>query len=234
MTADKSNNIPTIAAAAVETALVAARLEALAPLGGAATGIIANYLMGRFQSAAAIFKSATAEAGAEAGHFRGDDQLASAAHRYARAVRDQAADANLRILADAMIGLARREELWATDFLKYADIIAPLSRDELILIGLMMAEDQTFYESPRPRDSGGDLWKIVVTAAVTVPPVERLFPSVKHLDAVAARALRSGLILPIAGFDGTSYELSPMGREFRAVVNIGAALKAHPPESRGR
>jgi len=35
--------------------------------------------------------------------------------------RDQAADENLHLLAQAMLGLARRHTLWASDFLKIAD-----------------------------------------------------------------------------------------------------------------
>jgi hypothetical protein len=127
-----------------------------------------------------------------------------------------------------MIGLARRQELWASDFLKYAEIIAPLSRDELIVIGRLMAEDAKLATPPPPGST--ELWQTIKTL--------ELFPNEQYLAAVAARAQRSGLINPITGFDGTHYELSPMPPSSccRAVFAPDPALVhgAEMAESRGR
>jgi hypothetical protein len=182
------------------------------------TTTVARYLLGRQEAAVGILRSELERSGATAADFKDVEQLAAAAVRYHRAARDQAADENLRILAQAMIGLARRDELWASDFLKYAEILAPLSRDELILIGRLMVEDASFYATPRPPNSGAGLWKIVADDAVAI------FSSAEYVAAVAARAQRSGLIVPITGYGGTTYELSPIGREVRGVVDIAAAM----------
>jgi hypothetical protein len=101
-----------------------------------ATTTIGRYLLGRHERARDILRSQLEQAGASEQDFRDADQLAAAGVRYMRAARDQAADENLRTLAQAMIGLARRSELWATDFLKYAELLVPLSQDELILLSL--------------------------------------------------------------------------------------------------
>jgi hypothetical protein len=124
--------------------------EGEAPIAGFATGAVLRYLLGRQDTARGTLRSQLERSGVTAADFKDTEQLAAAALRYMRAARDQAADENLRVLAQAMVGLARRYELWASDFLRYAEILAPLSRDELILIGTLMKEDQEFYTTPRP------------------------------------------------------------------------------------
>ncbi len=207
--------LPDAIGATIETAFVWAKAEILAPGAGFAASAIARYLLGRQGAGRGILRSELERAGATAADFRDADQFAAAAVRYMRAARDQAADENLRILARAMIGLARRDELWASDFLKYAEILAQLSRDELIVIGWLMRADAKLAPPPPPGST--DLWQTLKMAD--------LFPSEEYLAAVAARAQRSGLISPITGFDGTHYELSPIGREVRAVVDISEALE---------
>jgi hypothetical protein len=216
--ANRPDLLPEGIGATIETAFQLAGKEILGPLGGFAATAVVRYLFGRQEAARGILRSQLERAGASAEDFRDAEQLAAAAWRYIRAARDQTADENLRILAQAMIGLARRSEVWASDFLKYAEILAPLSRDELILIGQLMADDMDFYLSPRPPNSGPNLWKLVEEHLVA------RFGSEEEVAAAAARAQRSGLLVPITGFDGTHYELSPGARDLRQIVDIEAAL----------
>jgi hypothetical protein len=210
-----------------ETAAVLMGHDLMAPAAGFGGAAVAQYLLGRFQRGSAIAQSEFQRANATADDFRDREQLSAAAWGYMRAARNQAADENLRILAQAMIGCARRQELWANDFLRYADMLAPLSRDELILIGRMMADEQKFNSSPRPPDSGLTLWNITANSLVKEPPSRGIFPSVAYLSTIATRATRSGLIYPITTVTGIAAELSPIGREVRNLINIDAALKEH-------
>ena len=134
--------IPEAIRETIETAFVWAKAEVLAPGAGFVATAVVQYLLGRQEAARGILRSELERAGASVADFKDVDQLAAAAVRYHRAARDQAADANLRILAQAMIGLARRDELWASDFLKYADILSPLNRDELVLLVKIMEADR--------------------------------------------------------------------------------------------
>jgi len=189
------DTLPEAVSAAIEAALIWSGLEILAPGARFATTTIGRYLLGRHERARDILRSQLEQAGASEQDFRDADQLAAAGVRYMRAARDQAADENLRILAQAMIGLARRQELWASDFLKFSEIVAPLSRDELILVGLLMSEHKQFYSVPRPENSDGDLWRIIVENSQN----SSLFPTSQYLWTVAARAQRSGLIIQAIG-----------------------------------
>jgi hypothetical protein len=140
-------------------------------------------------------------------------------YRYARAVRDQTAEENLRLLVQAMHGLAAREELWVSDFLKFADILAALSRDEIILIGRMMAEDAAWARRAEPMEERPSVWHLV-----TISELGGLFESEAYLTATAGRAVRSGLIIAQTGWGSLVFELSPQGRQAREFLNIDAAL----------
>lgn len=217
--------LPELVGAVIETAMIAVGADIAAPGAGLAGSEVMRYLQGRLTNANAILRSQLERAGATASDFRDAQQLAAVAVRYHRAARDQAADENLRILAEAMVGLARRSELWASDFLKYADILAPLSRDELIFVGGLMAADRAIRAEHRDLPRNSAIWHGVANEMI------RQFPSKEHMEAIAARAQRSGMILPISGFDGTLFELSPLGREVREFVDIEAAVRATAEEA---
>ncbi|HUC61614.1 MAG TPA: hypothetical protein VMF53_06630 [Alphaproteobacteria bacterium] len=225
--------IPATVGALVETAFILARKDAVAPLAGLASTAITEVLIANEDRAERILRGAVERWGVEAHEFEAPNQLAAAIIRYADVARHQAAAENLEVLADAMLGLARRHVLFASDFLKFAEIVAPLSRDELLLIGALMDEDAKFYATPRPPNSQGALWKIVRDRLVRLPPETGTFPDLDTLNATAARATRSGLLVPLAGFGGTTYALSPIGRKLREIVDINAAIRradaAHAP-----
>jgi hypothetical protein len=120
--------IPDAIGAFIETAFVYGKAEVAAPVAGLATAAILRYLTGKLDTARNILRSQLERAGVTAADFRDAEQFGAAALRYIRAARDQTADENLRILAQAMVGLARRRVLWASDFLKFAEVLAPPQR----------------------------------------------------------------------------------------------------------
>lgn len=216
--------LPTIIGAAVETAFTYAKQELLAPGGAAAGALLADYIAKRVNQSRQVVLSELERLGATADDFKDAEQFAAAAFRFTRATRDQTADENLRLLAQAMVGLARREKLWASEFLKYADILSNLSRDEIILIGALMSEDEKFHAVARPENSEARVWQLTKIAVVSHPYG---LPSEDYAQAVAGRAMRSGLVVSIPGFDGVFYGLSVIGREARQFVNIQIALNPY-------
>lgn len=221
MAGKSSNILPATIGVTIEMAAVWLGHEILAPGVGFAASAVAQYLFHRGDIATTILRSELERAGAE--DFQDAEQFAAAAVRYMRAARDQAANENLTILAQAMIGCARRQELWASDFLRYADILAPLSRDELILIGVAFVEDKTFEDQPRPEAPpvavAFELWKTIVDKAAP-----KLGGS-QSVWATAAQAQRSGIVtLEAGGFGGVWFSVSPLGRRIRDIVDIDRAV----------
>jgi hypothetical protein len=214
--------LPQAISAVVEAAFAYGGGEVIAPVAGLAASVVTRYLIGRHERAHRILRSQLRLAGANESDFRDSEQLAAAGVRFFRAAREQAADENLRLLAQAMVGLARRHELWSSEFLKYAEIIAPLSRDELILIGALMTED--LDATARGPNLRTEIWRAVVDKLTR----EGIFRIAEEVPAVAARAQRSGLIVYMAGFDGGFYQLTPLGRDIRDVVDVDAVIREAP------
>jgi len=59
-------------------------------------------------------------------------------YRYLRAAQEGAARINLTLLAQVLSGQARLGLVKADDFLYYADILTPMLRDEILLIGCIL------------------------------------------------------------------------------------------------
>jgi hypothetical protein len=68
-------------------------------------------------------------------HVANEDDAIAIIHRYLLAARDGAGKRNLRLLAKVTVGLAQRDQLYADEFNKYADICARLTRDQIFVIG---------------------------------------------------------------------------------------------------
>jgi hypothetical protein len=59
-------------------------------------------------------------------------------YRYLRAAQEGAARVNLRLLAQVFCGQARLGLIKADEFLYYADVLTPLRRDEILLMGSIL------------------------------------------------------------------------------------------------
>jgi hypothetical protein len=222
-----SNGLPDVVGVTIEAVFNFAGQELAAPIAGLAASSLAAYLADRYRSAKSILISELQHAGASAKDFEDAKEFAAGAFRYTRATRDQAADENLRLLAQAMIGLARSDKLWASDFIKYADMLAPLSRDEIIVIGELIAE----YDKQAAKQSHSTA-RTAAWGFLCHTLLDRgLFPSRGHIEAVAVRAQRSGLITAVVTGgvasmpSGTVYAPSALAHEVKKFVDMAAALK---------
>ncbi len=63
------------------------------------------------------------------------DEAVAVLLRYGRAGQEGAARLNLRLMAKVIAGQAERRSLYADEFLRYADILAGLRREEIVLLG---------------------------------------------------------------------------------------------------
>lgn len=63
------------------------------------------------------------------------DQIVAVLLRYGRAAQEGTARLNLRLMAKVIAGQVERRCLYADEFLRYADLLAGLRREEIILLG---------------------------------------------------------------------------------------------------
>lgn len=83
------------------------------------------------------------------GQFQNVDghEAISVVERYLRAAVEGTAKQNLRLLAQVIRGMANNKILKAPSFIKYAGILGTLTEDEIRLLGIMIGEEESCYES---------------------------------------------------------------------------------------
>jgi hypothetical protein len=144
--------------------------------------------------------------------------------RYQRAAEEGTAWLNLRLLAAVFAEQVTHRSIAADDFLYLADILAPLKRDEVILLGTMFRLRGDGAEPPKsPRD-------------VQIEAIEELVPDVfknaEYFMATAISLLRTGLLVASAppttyGGGGNGFIFKPTRALLRlsALANIEGVLE---------
>ena len=118
------------------------------------------------------------------------DAVVAILERYARAAREGAARLNLRLMAKVIAGQAHLGNLVADEFLYYADLLASLRREEVILLATL----HRLKSAPEvlETDEGGQHNKVEeLTVAELVP---RLFDTEEILRAVMGGLTRTSLV----------------------------------------
>ncbi len=144
------------------------------------------------------------------------------AYRYALAVRDGAARRNLRLLAKAMVSLAKRDRLFSDEFNKYADVLSRMTRDQILVLGRYYAlAQEEAQETPDMELARSNAWKRTIGELV---PAE--FPDKRYVESVCSQAIGLGLIIPVSAFGGLAYSLSPIMDEIGQLVDFQDVLAA--------
>lgn len=145
-----------------------------------------------------------------------EDEAIAVIYRYMLAVKNGAAHRNMRLLARAIAGLARRDKLFSDEFGKYAHCLENLTRDQILVLGRL------HYYKQRLRDgaSSQEVWQPLIKELV---PDQ--FETVEHLMTACVSALPSGLVLNPLDFDSTGYfTTSPLMDELVSFVDFENGL----------
>lgn len=209
-------------------------------------GAVAEAALGRFQQqriekARTVLQEEISRGSKRPMQAASEEEGAAIVYRYLRAAQEGAARLNLRLMAQAMVGTVSDAPMMADEFLYYAELLAPLRRDELILLGQMcrLADELIPESSTMP-----DVKQMAPSPAYHCYGriAERLVPSVFEnglaFGAAAASLVRTGLIAPqYANAYGASrapyYVVTPRLRELMRLMDIEAALAAEPAPDAG-
>lgn len=124
-----------------------------------------------------------------------DDEFAAILFRYQRAAIEGTARLNLRLLAAVAAGQGARTGFAADEFLAWADVLATLRREELILVAALW------------RIERGDATKVMGPTAVSDPIWTQLeaqlipdpFLTSEEVTAAASACTRTGLVATVGG-----------------------------------
>lgn len=185
------------------------------PGGATAAGIFSSYMRRKAHEATIELNEQIRLGNIDLQVAASQDDLIGVLYIYSRAVIEGSARRNVRLLAKAVVGLATRGTLYADEFKRYADILAALSRDEIILLG-------TMYRCWLDAKKSNDQTEPFNSAKQKLYP--DIFDSEERILAIAAQAQRTGLIRWSNRMD-VEYMLSPLMFEVADVVDFNEALR---------
>lgn len=152
------------------------------------------------------------------------DEAVAVLLRYGRAAQEGAARLNLRLLAKVITGQMQHSSLYADEFLRHAETLAHLRREEIILLGTM--QRCWNHKSVREIDDSQRLGTFRANVGAELIP--KLFKDEDEMQAMVGAVARTGLLLLIPGWDGTSFQPTRTLARLCEIAPFEAALEAEP------
>lgn len=210
--------VPSLIGAAVNDVLSLFQIPGANLIAEAARSAVASYLCKRATEAREVLLEEFATANISSIELASEDELGGILFRYFNAIRDNTARLNFRLMAKVMVGLAQRDRLFADEFVQYANLIASLSREEVLVITTLHLTRLASGDDPRRADIH---WQ---TAVADMVP--KWFPSELYARAVATRAMRSGLMVtPDLAAAENYFTSSPLMDEIWELADFQDALR---------
>lgn len=183
-----------------------------------ASEIIRRVLRHRRDAAFNILLSQLRRGSVSSGAVAAESDVVSVMLRYVRAADEGAAALNLRLMAKVISGCASKGNLKADTFLYYAEMLASLRREEIVLIATM---HKLCKELPQIESHATELWKKLQEELVP-----SLFKDEHALRAAAMACLRTGLLMDINTMDNMGlYSTSPLMFELESLAPFEEALE---------
>ena len=196
------------------------------PGGGAASEALACVFKRRLDKAREILLDELRKGNAAEMEIANIDESVAIIYRYMRAAQEGAARLNLRLLAKIIAGKAISRSLFSDQFLRYSEILASLSREEVVLLA-------TLYSSTLNSEKIGGSGHEKSPSADKLSReklVGTLFRTRDEYEAAAGALLRTGLVLATSGWGALVYSISPAMRELAATVDFEDILRAEMDE----
>ncbi|MGN6489083.1 MAG: hypothetical protein ACTHLT_14875 [Devosia sp.] len=183
------------------TALLADLLQPLTGLPGTASAVgvggISHILRARMEAARDIFIDELRIGNVTLSDVP-EEEAASVIYRYARAATEGAARLNLRLLAAVAAGQSRSEGLFADEFLRWADMLAGLRREELLVLGQFIRLSEVISPADSSRDESDAAAARMWSAVTEQLALHQQFTE-ERTRQICAATTRTGLISVRAG-----------------------------------
>ncbi|MFI5021410.1 MAG: hypothetical protein ACHQRJ_07135 [Alphaproteobacteria bacterium] len=189
--------------------------------GSSAVGsAVAGYLRKRRKIARDILLEELRAGAVDPAFVAHEDEVIGVLFHYRRAAEEGAARVNLRLLAKAIVGEYRNGRLVADKFMYFANMLAELSQDEIIVIGTMYkhahgAASKSSGDEDLHTGAWGATWKELVASGMNG----------KDVLAAANRALRSGLLIAMSTVSMVSFEVSSLLSEIGTTIDFQDAIR---------
>jgi hypothetical protein len=186
---------------------------------------LAAYLRKRADAARDILFDELRNGGIPPEKVATEDDGIAVIHGFMRAAWEGKARVNLRLLAKAITGQLQKGGLVADEFFLYAESLAGLSRDEIILIATVYRHNK---RQPKIHESDMGEEEKIAPWSNTLAEVETFGWEKDKASGVAGRCLRSGLLIAVSAWDRIAYKVSPMLIDLCKTVDFEDALRREP------
>jgi hypothetical protein len=225
---EQMTTLPEIVGEFISDAITMAGEAAKVSFPGAAIAgrAVARYLKRCREAARDILMDELRCANISGAQAASEDDAVEVIYRYLSAAQQGAARLNLRLLAKVIVGQFEAGRLVADEFLQFAEVLASLSRDEIIVIGTMYRAWCNVQQQARERPttvSGIDPWDVAKRELST-----KGWNDDRAITA-ATRSQRSGLLTSKTVYGGQAFVVSPMLIELGATVDFDDALRSENP-----
>jgi hypothetical protein len=131
------------------------------------------------------------------------DEFVAILWRYLRAAEEGTARLNLRLMASVIAGQLESGEVWADTFLRWADLLGALSRQEIVLLAALFRHQTTIANPARLTDQHAQ--EAILNAQKEADRLARIdtigtaFTADEEFDLTAQALLRTGLVRQVDG-----------------------------------
>ena len=188
------------------------------------TAALKAFVNRRAMEAREILLEEVRKAEIDAAKAASEDDVIAVVFRFERAVREGTARLNIRLMAKAMAGRLKYDRLVADEFLLFADALATLSRDEIIIIAEMLSAYRAVQKKP-PGPTAGDGIAAVPWHGARMALEKRGWTKDRVITA-ATRSQRSGFLIAQSAYGGLIFSVSDMLVELGKTVDFEDALRA--------
>lgn len=194
-----------------------------APGAPGAAVVVSRYLRRRTEEARAILIEELRRASIGYTEAVPEDDAIPIVLRYLRAAREGAARLTLRMLAKLVAGQMKRGTMSAPAFLRYADSLVPLTREEIIVVGSMCRAWTTHCSTK----DGNDM-AVLAPWLTTKRDLAAKGWSEDYLVATATAGQRIGLLVRVNAVGSLAFRVSPLAIELGRAVDFEDALRREP------
>ncbi|MEQ1714261.1 MAG: hypothetical protein ABL908_23070, partial [Hyphomicrobium sp.] len=153
------------------------------------------------------------------------DEFIAITYRYMSKAQEGAARLNLRLMARVVRSMLEGEGLYASEFLRHSEMLASLSREEVILLATRYRLRKSLEKSRQTAQ-----WQdtSIVNTHVEKELVPRVFSTPLHLTASMTALQRTGLVWPAATSvgGGVIWQDTPLLDQIAALARFEDALEA--------
>lgn len=218
--------IPSLGGSAIADIVSAFSLAASNTAGAAISAAIDRLMKSRQERARQILLEEIGS-GARAPNDPGDiDEFVAIIYRYLTKACEGAARINLRLMARVMKGQLEDGGLYASEFLRYSELLASLTREEVILLATRYRCAKSF-RAAHPRTDWSDTSMINKEVATALVP--SVFPDAQHIQYALTALQRTGLVWPAAATAGGGFvwQDTPLLEKIASLARL-EDIVAHP------